>query len=218
MSTITAGTVSIEDAVKKPVPNTDPQYFPSKRVRVDLSFSVAEGEDASASLDNVAALASAKVQELLTGEVKAAAPVASAPKATRTKAKAAEKPADPAAIEDPSSLGDVSTVETSPPKASDAGSAQTTADVSSVADIGDVSSSGDNAAEIDFDEPIVTEITDADLTAAVTKKNGEIKDAPRIRELIVKYQPEAGKPAQLRLIPQATRQAFLDALAALKAA
>lgn len=56
------------------------------------------------------------------------------------------------------------------------------------------------------------EVGNDDLLGAVTRKNAEINDAPRILTLMATFIP-AGTQAKVQNIPQDKRQAFLDALA-----
>jgi hypothetical protein len=57
---IVSGTVSVENGVKGAG-----DYVPAKKVRVELSFAVAEGEDGISILDRIAGQAEAKVAQML---------------------------------------------------------------------------------------------------------------------------------------------------------
>jgi hypothetical protein len=73
MLIVTGGVVSIEDARKHPGYD-DPQYAPARKVRVELTFTVAEDGNEQELIDKVTAQASAKVQELLGDKPAKAAP------------------------------------------------------------------------------------------------------------------------------------------------
>lgn len=227
MAQVISGLVSVEDGKK-----AAEEYAPARKVRVDLSFSVGEGEDYATVFDMVSKAASNRVHALLHGTVIASVldgapgepgPTPAATRTRRTKAqieadKAAQGNVDPAAVsEDPTAgeepvihLGDASVVE-DPASIGSAGGAQTSADPAAV----------DGAEMVDeWDVPPAEpakEITDADLNSAVQKRNGELKNPQLIRDLIGSYNPDKSKPFQLRQIPAAERQGFLDKLTALKA-
>lgn len=89
MSQVISGLVSIEDGIKKAE-----EYAPPRKVRVELSFGVGEGEDYQAIFDTVSQAATNRVHALLHGTALAsvqAAPAAAAPSAPAT---------DPAAVGD----------------------------------------------------------------------------------------------------------------------
>jgi len=192
--------------------------FENKRVDVKLSFTVGDGEDYSTILALAAQQAHAKCHEMLglrekplpapanqpapgangkvapttTGPiVETAGPAEAANKARAKRPPKIEQP-DPAAVDVAAEQPPAKTPE--PPKAAEP----------------------DPAAVVEEEwAGAASEITDADLMGAITKKNGEIKNPVLIRNLIGKYVP-APKPA--REIPQDKRQAFLNELTALKPA
>lgn len=230
MAQVTGGLVSVEDGKK-----AAEEYVPARKVRVDLSFSVGEGEDYAATFDMVSRAASNRVHALLHGTAIASvldgAPDATAPTATRTRRtkaqieadNAAAKAKDPAAVEeDPTggqehvinlpdqSAKDPAAIEddAGEPAASSGGAgggAQTSDDPAAIGDEWDVQP-----------EAPATAVTDADLNSAVQKKNGELEAPNLIRELIGSYNPDKTKPFQLRQIPAEKRAEFLNKLGALK--
>lgn len=200
---LSGGVVSIEDGTKK-----SEEYTPPRKVRVELRFDVAEGQDGSALLDGVATLAQAKVSELLGQPTVIVQPVTTTAKATTRKGGKADMIVDP-----PASSGSTTAAST------------TTSPTSVVEEIpglggGEPETIKEPAADSLDDimglapEP-VKEITDADLNAAVQKKNGELQAPPLIRDLIVKFQPDASKPPLLANIAQAQRAQFLAELTTL---
>lgn len=196
ITTVTGGTVSVEDGVK-----ASEDYAPARKVRVDLNFAVPEGGSAAPVLDAVSILANEKVDQLLRrivmrvqpGQVALPGEEAQTPPKTRAKKADAPKEAAPPADDAAAIVDDDLTSSAAP------------ADPSAVVD-DDLTSSA----------PVVS-ISDADLNAAVQKKNGELKQPPLIRALIGSFSPDPTKAFQLAQIPQAQRQDFLDKLAALTA-
>lgn len=77
--------------------------------------------------------------------------------------------------------------------------------------------------EVDLDDfgievPKQPVISDAEIGSALQRRQGELKDAPRIRALIAKYAPAGANGLHnARDIPQEKRQDFLDELAGLQA-
>lgn len=205
---ITSGTVTVEDAAKKPGEG-DPQYWLSKNVRVELSFEVFQEEDGAKVLDVVSRVAQLKVAEMLgmTTVVAASSATEDKPAATRTRRTKEQIAADKAAED----------AKASPP-----------ADVGAV-EPGDEwgDDSGEAKADKPADEPTedwasddapAAEITDADLNSATQKRNTELGDnGVSIRKLIQSFKadPNDATMFQLRQIPQEKRQGYLDKLAAL---
>lgn len=209
--TITHGVVSFEDGVK-----ASEEYAPAKKVRVELSFTTPDGEDEAAYVAHVGDIARAQVARLL-NQASSAAGEAPAPVATRTRRTKAQIAADEAAAK-----------EAGAPTTGDAGGVQTSGDPAAIEDVGvdfedvvDVDASVVEALpEEDFTiaPEVIEAISDADLNSHVQRKNGEIKDAKAIRELIGTYNSDPTKVFQLREIPAEKRREFLDKLAALKPA
>jgi hypothetical protein len=192
---ITGGTVSIEETKQI----TD--YSPRK-VRVELHFAAEEGRDAEAILDHASAVALKKVAELLAGQAKVTAAVATPP---RTKADIEKE-----VIEN---LGAKETVTPPKPprkkvetKTAEADPLGETTTKAPAADPDDLSDLG-----IDPPKATVAEITDAILMSKITAAAGETKNAVAIRKLVGDYTGNvAGKKAVE--IPQDKRGAFIEAL------
>lgn len=199
-SQITSGIVSVEDG-KKP----SEEYAPARKVRVELHFDVEEGGKAQPFLDMVANMASRKVAEMLgttalTPAVTAATVTVQAPPATPDPAAPKRGPgrppkAPPAPPADPSD--EIPGLETALTPEPPAAEEQSLDDIMGLAPV---------------EAPV---ISDADMNAAVQKKNATLQDPPLIRGLITKFQPEEGKPVLLANIPADKRGDFLAELEAL---
>lgn len=209
MAQITGGRVCYSRTVQ-------PAQYESKKVEAELFFAVDEGEDHTAIFSRAAAEAHGKVYEMLgikpadkpaisdkqrlasektggdTGEVVTGKPTAEKPARTKKTAP------PPAKAEDPASMGEPATTAPSAPGAAPAAPANP----ASPADIED-----------EFDALPAAEITDQQLSDAMSKKNAEIKDTRRLKELVGKY-----GVARSRELPQDKRAAFLLELNALKPA
>lgn len=220
------GLVSVEDGNP---PASGSEYDPRRKVRVEIGFAYDVNGDAQPVLDRAAALANAKVQELL-GRA-AAAPLATAaqPAAEKPKAAARSKKADPAppASSEPSA-GTAGTGGSEPdpfevaPESPEVAAQRAALAAEQVAEDDEftVKPTAEVARSDEFDVTVAPpkEISDADLNAAVQKKNGEINNSQVIRELIGTFNPDPTRAFQLREIPAAQRQVFLDKLSALKKA
>lgn len=204
---VTNGTVSIEDG--NPAKTGD--FDPKKKVRVEISFAVPEGEDAKTHLDAAATLASTKVSELL-GRSKAPAsavvpPTAQAAPATSKPetAKPAEKPkpAKPAKVE------------------------KTKADLEKEMLAAASAPASEPAVAIDDDDPLgdllgdtaPTPVTDKELSGAAIAKAEKMKsvagwEPKKIRLLVEKFAGKAG--SKFHEIPADKRHDFLKELDALK--
>lgn len=211
MTNITGGLVSIEDGKK-----AAEEFAPARKVRIELKFDMPENGD-EANLDAVIALAQSRVASTLAGTKAKAADTPSGKKTPVETPKAAENipsgktkadleaemlakaggpkkpPAAAAKKADDEVLGSESTVIEAEKPAEDS--------------LDDVLGTGEVSAK---------DITDADLTSAITKKNAEIKAPAKIRDLITKYTPE-GKAPSAALIPKEKRSEFLDGLSKLTA-
>lgn len=215
---IDEGTVSFEDG-DKAADKTD-QYDVSRKVRVELKFSVFEGQDGVEVLRFTGDAARAEVARLLGGK----APAVSAPQG---EAQAGE-PTKRTRRTKEQIAADEAAKQAGAPTTGVSGGAQTSADPAAVEDFDptaeipatETTDDGLDLSEFDVQpEAEVDEvITDADLNSAVQKKNGELGDPPRIRELIGSYNPDPKSVFQLRQIPAGKRREFLDKLAALKKA
>lgn len=219
MAQVTSGLVSIEDGLKRAE-----EYAPPRKVRVELSFGVGEGENYEAIFDTVSQAASNRVQSLLHGPAisavtsaaaeagEPASPPATPPK--RTRRTAAQIEADKAALL-ASETGASGDAPTSDDPAAIGGDDLTTAKVADPADLSDLSEFDVRPTEAPSGGASPAPVTDADLNSAVQKKNAEISDPNAIRALIGGYNPDPTQVFQLRQIPADKRGEFLTKLAAL---
>lgn len=230
MAQITGGLVSVEDS--KPHSNDE---YGRKKVRVDLSFAVGEGEDYTETFDLASEAATNRVSALLNGtalrvvgggtsaeaETPASPP---APAARRTRRTAAQIEADNAA----KAAGHSPSGSAGGEQTSDEDPTANEANVIHLPDEGAVDGGDDfsiepepeTPAEESFDiEPDPAAggepITDADLNSAVQKKNAEIANPNAIRALIGGYNPDPKQAFQLRQIPADKRGEFIAKLNAL---
>lgn len=192
-TSITGGVVSIEDGTKK-----TEEYAPARKVRVELTFVVSEGsDDAVRILDQTAALADQKVKELLGAK----------PRSDKDKlAAAAGLPTE-----------DLESARTKPAKV--APKTPSKAKLEPVqTDLEDALLEADNEESLDDllgDASVAAvKVTDAELNAAVRKRNEALKAPAKIRDLIATY-GTADKKITLAEIPQPKRQEFLAKLGAL---
>jgi hypothetical protein len=217
---VSGGTVSVEDCVKH-AGYPDPQFAPTRKIRVELNFDVPEGFEAQVTLDAVAELANKKVRELLgkekvpsgataKSEVKPETVAPSLPsnsgQTTTEKPKRGpgrpktdkDKLAEAAGVQKPEPVDDGILEESDTPIADALKAASETVD--------------EGIDDLLGEEP-AKEISDADLNSAVQDWMGKHKpeDAPRVRKLAT----DRGGPPLSR-IPQDKRPEFLKALAELK--
>lgn len=225
---IISGTVSVEDGTKT-IEKAD-QYDVSRKVRVELTFSVEDGQDAAATLDYAAQLASQQVARQLGRAVpdvsspgpQPAPPAEAGTRARRTKAQieadnAAKAAGSGATVADPAVVIADASVISDPDVAAHIEENKPAADASAV--VSDEIMS-DDAGDEEWSTEVVADtaapITDAELNDAVQKKNGELKDPPKIRGLIGSFNPDPTKVFQLREVPIERRAEFLAKLAELK--
>lgn len=229
MSKIIGGTLVYEDA-KKHDGYPDPQFAPSRKASVTLTFAVDDGDNEQVVLNHAQALAVGKVNEMIgakdmikltettapaekvvvpktetAAEKKAriAAEKAAAVGAGKTKDDLAREAGLPVGDDDPLNGGAVvaPAKPAAPPK---------TTPKPAEDDISDLL--GDTAPKV---------VTDAELGTAAQKKMEAMKDkagwAPsKIRELVKEIVgAEEGKVSQLKDVPQAKRGDFLKRLEAL---
>jgi hypothetical protein len=232
MAQITGGLVSVEDS--KPHSNDE---YGRKKVRVDLSFAVGEGEDYTTTFDLASEAATNRVAALLNGTAlrvvggtegpaaeTPASPPAETPRRTRRTAAqiAADNAAKAASSSGASNGGSAGGGSTSDDPAAIGGDDPTGGE-EHVVHLPDESESFDiepeTPAEESFDiepeTPAGEPITDADLNSAVQKKNAEIANPNAIRALISSYNPDPKAAFQLRQIDPAKRAEFIAKLAAL---
>lgn len=177
-----------------------------------LTFSVPEGEDGSSILDEAAIKAKSKVEQAL-----GLAPMLSVVDETpRRRGRPPKLPTNPEPIVTGANISTTPEDRKDPENPED--------DPTNIKDVsvgGAVaSSSGPTTSEADptsfEDDALFTAepevITDKALLDAITKRNAEIKDAPRIKKLIGQY---VGPTGTARQIGADARQKFLDDLAKL---
>jgi hypothetical protein len=237
-SVITGGTVSVEDC-KKHEGYPDPQYAPTRKVRVELIFTVPEGADGQPYLDGTAAQANAKVAELLGNKPPATVAAGKATTAPAATPPSTPAPGSKAALEGEllakgataADLGrepqQAAKAPRAPRKAQTppAGGAQAEAPkadpddltASEPAAVQEPASDGldDLLGEPAKDEPI----SDLELNTAVQKVNATLKAPAVIRKLLQEFNPDPVKYPQIVLaqVPQERRHEFLAMLKELKA-
>lgn len=229
MAQITGGKVSVEDS--KPHSNDE---YGRKKVLVELSFAVGDGEEYEAVFDLASEAADNRVRALLDGvSLRTVGGTDASPPALgdkpkrirRTNAQIAEDNARRASAQGQNSETASSTTEASELALPNTGGSDDAASLDDgltlpgeepALEDDDAASLGEEDWNVGGEEPEPVNITDAELTSAVTRRNGELKDPELIRSLIATYNPEPTKPFQLRQIAADKRAGFLKALAELK--
>jgi hypothetical protein len=225
-SVITGGTVSVEDC-KKHEGYPDPQFAPTRKVRVELIFAVPEGQDGKPYLDATAAEADAKVAEMLgsppRAKISKPATMASAPEPGSKAALEAELVAKGASAADLGHALQAAPAAAPGPKRTRK-AADPPAPVAAAADPDELTGN-EPAPAADDDlgdltgEAKVEPISDLELNNAVAKRNAVIKSGVAIRKLVQTFNPDPGKLANIVLaqIPQERRADFLKKLEVLTA-
>lgn len=177
--------------------------YESKRADVELSFNIANGEDADAAIKQVSAMCLAHVYTILKTSEMATAKLdtavaeakpakekeaAKAPKIPATPKPKATPAADPAAMDE---------VETAPAETKAAGSVD------------------DGLDDLMGSEPAAREVTDKELTDATQKCQAANKNAPAIRKLLSDLGVKS-PPGRIIDLPQEKRQQYLDGLTGVK--
>lgn len=233
MSVITGGTVSVEDC-KKHEGYPDPQFAPTRKVRVELIFVVPEGQDGKPYLDSTAALADAKVAEMLgrkpTSNTTVKTTTAGTPEPGSKAALEAELVGKGATAAD---LGhapqEAATTKPGPKRTTKKQEAAATppaeAPKAPAADPDELTGSEEALVEDDGlgdltgapAAPML--ISDLELNNAVQKRNAVIKSGVAIRKLVAAYNPDPAKFPTIVLaqIPQDKRADFLKKLEVLTA-
>ena len=212
LTTVTGGTVFIEDGVK-----AKEEYAPARKVSVTLNFAVPENASAQTFLDAAATLADAKVKELL-GRAATAKPVP--PASAATPLAAAPSPAP-------------SKTETAPAKPKAAKSEKpakvekTKADLEKEMLAAASAPASEPVVAVDDDDPLgdllgdtaPTPVTDKELSGAAIAKAEKMKsvagwEPKKIRLLVEKFAGKAG--AKFHEVPADKRHDFLKELEALK--
>ena len=238
-SVITGGTVSVEDC-KKHDGYPDPQFAPTRKVRVELIFVVPEDSDEGQRyLDAVATQADGKVTEMLgkktaarSATTSASAPAASAPApaagTSEPGSKAAREAELLAAGATPETLGRgtqaPAPTAAGPKRAKKAGTTETPppAPPAPAADPDELTPSTAAAPADDLNDLLgapakVEPVSDLELNTAIQKKNATLKSPPTIRKLVQTFNPDPAKFPQIVVaqIPQYRRHEFLQQLEAL---
>ncbi len=212
MTKITGGVVSIEDGTKKAE-----EYAPARKVRVELHFDVPEDASPQEALTIVSAAADEQVKKLLNRATSDKERLAEAAGVGPTAQAAAAAQAKPVKQPGPRAA---STKPKEPIHPAEA--LARTAELMTQAreQLAAEAAAPDPAAVVDesvADEP-VSQITDAELHSAASKKAGEIKNPAPIKKLVGDFRPfgHAGQ-FSMQQIPQARRKEFLDKLTGVKA-
>lgn len=208
--TITNGTVSIEDGKK-----AAEEYAPARKVRVDISFSVPEGEDGEAHLIKAGDTAHNHVARLINYKGAIAATPAADVKPVAAKGKKPPVVANPA----PEKTKDDLAREAGIPNKDT---------VHKAAEVDELDAPAKSVEKDEMEDLLgdaaPAPVTDAELGKAAQEKNGDMKDKPgwapsKIRDLVGKFVQVDGKPkpgAKINEIPAAARHDFLAQLKALK--
>lgn len=206
---IIGGVVSYEDGVKTVEGD---QFSPTRKVRVELNFSLDDSEKSDTAIAAVLDQAQAFVNGKLNLKVPTAAARSSAKPATDPKPAAGKSDKDKLAEKaglpttDLTADGKKATGPKRPSKPVDDALNEEEPKPEAVKE-------GDGLEEL-FEqgaEP-AKEITDADLNHAVQTKNREIANPAAIKKLVASYNPDPAKNFTLREIPQEKRAEFTDKL------
>lgn len=203
---INGGVVSYEDGVKTVGGDT---FSPTRKVRVELNFSVEDGEDSALAIEQALFQARDRVNEYLGLKRPTAHKEIVAPKMVPSK-----KPSDKDRLAEEAGLPTAEIV-TAPKSGPKKGSKAADA----LDDLENVVIEDGPAMEPDDDISDLTgaaeveEVTDEELLSKITHKNGETKNATAIRALVAKFSPGTDRKYQAIEIEQAKRPAFLAALA-----
>lgn len=194
MSNITGGMIAVEDGRKE-----GDQYAPTRKVRVELTFDVKDGQDATEVLDHVGATAAARVKSILFGTAPVAV-AAPAPTPAPISADSAEKPTRTRRTK----------AEMEAARAAEVTPLPAVAPFHPASDPSAIVDDGGAAAPVQADPGL--DITDRGLLTTVTDINARVKNAPAITRIIMKYCPKDGIAPSLKRIPTEQRVAFLTEL------
>lgn len=228
-NSITSGTIAIEDGTK-----AKEEFAPARKVKVELSFSVPEGQDGAAYMHGVARVAEAKVASML-GRA-APAGTTAAPSTPETPAPEAPKP-ETAAAKKKREAAEAKAAEANKPQrtkadleremleAAGGSGAKPAANDGELEDEQTIAANGKVVEEEDelgdlLGDTAPVPVTDAELGKAAQEKNAKAKAeygdkwAPaKIRDLIAEF---AGAGKRINDIPAAKRHDFMKKLEALK--
>lgn len=217
---IIGGVVSFEDGVKT---TAGDQFSPTRKVRVELNFSLDDGDNADQSISTILDKAHAFVNGKLGLKVSTAAAVA---QVTKTPAVASDKDklAEEAGLPAGAS-GDVTPKPAAAPKAPrKPAAAKPAADGELGTEAPPIAAkpapADDGLGDLLGEEKPAAKVTDAELNDAVQKKNQDINSpenpgGPRIRKVVAAFLDDPTEQPLLREIPEAKRAAFLTELAKL---
>lgn len=211
---ITNGIVSVEDGNK-----AAEEYAPARKVKVEISFAVPEGEDGNHHVLLAGRVADAHVKRLLGREVTATEVVSSNPAKEAvtavavnadTTAKTTRKPRATSAKE-PATGGDKAALEAA--AGLTAGGVVETSVVNNTKVVEPVVEEDSLDDLLGAQAPVP--ITDAELAKAAQNKNAQMKVKDpnfsiKIRALVVEY--AGAPPKKITDVPVAKRQEFLDKL------
>jgi hypothetical protein len=196
MTNITSVTVVFGNGQKRE------EYGPTKKSEVSITAGVAEDEDGEAVLDQISTLAIAKVAAMLDAPKPASTTVANDSQEETEKSPVGEAPAR-------------RTRGPNKPKPEPAAEVQPTEEPQPEPTPSDTSGSGEDEWAAD---PAGTEITDAELLSATSKRAGELGAREPIVKLIASFATRTeGAPFKVQEIPQSQRKDYLTKLAALTA-
>ena len=205
MTNITSVTVTFGHGIKRE------EYGPTKKAEVSITAAVAEDEDGEAALEQISALVISKVAAMLD---------APKPDAIDVSKLAVHRPA--AAVATDSQVAETAPVGEAPArrtrgpnKPKPAAEVQPTEEPQPEPTPSDTSESGEDEWAAD---PADTEITDAELLSATSKRAGELGAREPIVKLIATFATRTeGAPFKVQEIPANQRKDYLTKLAALTA-
>lgn len=220
---IIGGVVSFEDGVKT---TAGDQFSPTRTLRVELNFSLDDGDNADQSISTILDKAHAFVNGKLGLKVSTAAAVAQVtktPVVASDKDKLAEEAGLPAGAS-----GDVTPKSAAAPKAPRKPAAAAAAKPAADGELGTetppiaakLAPADDGLGDLLGEEKPAAKVTDTELNDAVQKKNQDINSpenpgGPRIRKVVAAFLDDPTKQPLLREIPEAKRAAFLAELSKL---
>lgn len=198
-----------------------PAQFETKKAEVEISFTLAEGEELGAGLDRAAELAQGKALELV-GLKKPAVTAGSTAQTTQeaTPKTAGPTKADLEAEKATELAAKAARAEAAKGKAvvfpkADDGIDMTDADKPAISTGGERVDPAEMSSDDDLLMGTAPEVSDVDLTSTITRKNHAIKNPTAIKALIGTF---VVPPKGSRDIPQALRADFLAKLELLEAA
>lgn len=205
--------------------SVQPAQYETKKAEVEITFTLAEGEELGTTLDRAAEVAQAKALEMVglqkpkTIQFGSAEPAdmpgqnAQTLKSPRTKADLEREQTEALSAKAGAEKKPISKTPKTPPAARPDPAAveeEAKPQISTGAERVDPAAVGDpddGLGDLLGDQPVVS---DADLTSAIGQHNAKIKNPIAIKALVTKH--GGGNPPQVRAIPQANRNTFLEEL------